>query len=107
MASIGTEVRLGLLLEVVGQALDEVRTAEWIDAARDARLVRENLLRPERQRGSLRGRQRERLVQGVGMQRVGPAEHRRERLQRGAHDVVRGLLRRQRHAGGLRCESAA
>ena len=36
------------------------------------------------------------------MQRLRAAQHRRQRLQRGADDVVVGLLGRQRHAGRLR-----
>ncbi len=71
----------------------------------DAALVGDDLLRPQRQRRRLGGRQRERLVERVRVQRVGAAHHRRERLQRRAHDVVVRLLRRERHAGGLRVEA--
>ena len=39
------------------------------------------------------------------MQRLGAAEHARERLDRGAHDVVERLLGGQRDAGGLRVEA--
>jgi hypothetical protein len=35
------------------------------------------------------------------VERVGAAQYRRQRLQRGAHDVVVGLLRGERDAGGL------
>ena len=51
------------------------------------------------------GRQGERLVEGVRVQRLGAAEHRGERLERRADDVDLGLLRGQRHAGGLRVEA--
>ena len=71
----------------------------------DAALVRDDLLRAQRQRRGLRGRQRERLVERVGVQRVGAADHRGERLQRGPDDVVVGLLRGQRDAGGLGVEA--
>ena len=70
-----------------------------------AALVRDDLLRAQRQRRGLGGRQRQRLVERVGVQRVGAAEHRGQRLQRGPHDVVVGLLRGQRHAGGLGVEA--
>ena len=50
-------------------------------------------------------RQRQRLVMGVGVQRLRAAQHPRQRLDRRARDVVERLLRRQRHAGGLRVEA--
>ena len=56
-------------------------------------------------RARLLGRQRERLVAAVAVQRLRAAEHRGERLQRHAHDVVVRLLRGQRAAGGLRVEA--
>ena len=56
-------------------------------------------------RHRLLGRQRQRLVVGVGVQRLGAAEHRRHRLQRGADDVVERLLGGQRDAGGLGVEA--
>ena len=67
--------------------------------------MRDDLLRAQRQRRRLRGRQRQRLVERVGVQRLRAAEHRRQRLQRRAHDVVVRLLRGQRHAGRLRVEA--
>ena len=51
------------------------------------------------------GRQRERLVVGVRVQRLGAAEHAGQRLDRRADDVVERLLGGQRHAGGLRVEA--
>ena len=51
------------------------------------------------------GRQRQRLVAAVAVQRLRAAEHRRQRLQRDADDVVVGLLRGERAAGGLRVEA--
>ena len=51
------------------------------------------------------GRQRQRLVPAVAVQRLRAAEHRGQRLQRHAHDVVVGLLRGQRAAGRLRVEA--
>ena len=101
----GLEVLPGAALHVERQPLDEVGAAERIDDAGDAALVRDDLLRPQRQRRRRLGRQRQRLVERVGVQRVGAAEHRRQRLQRGADDVVVRLLRRQRDAGGLGVEA--
>ena len=51
------------------------------------------------------GRQRERLVVAVRVERLRAAEHRREPLQRGAHEVVDRLLRREGRAAGLRVEA--
>ena len=65
----------------------------------------DDLLRPERDPRRLLGRQRQRLVAAVAVQRLRPAEHRRQRLQRDADDVVVRLLRGERAAGGLRVEA--
>ena len=69
------------------------------------RLGREQLLRAQRELRRVLGRQRERLVERVRVQRLRAAAHRRERLDRDADDVVVGLLRRQRRAAGLRVEA--
>ena len=46
-------------------------------------------------------RQGDGFVQRIGVQGLGAAEHRRERLDGGAHHIVVGLLRRERPAGSL------
>ena len=51
-------------------------------------------------RAEFRG-QREGLVEGIGVQALGTAEHGAHRLEGRAHDVVVGVLSLQRHAGGL------
>ena len=56
-------------------------------------------------RADFLGRQRQRFVAAVAVQRLRAAEHRGQRLQRDAHDVVVGLLRGQRAAGGLRVKA--
>ena len=53
----------------------------------------------------LLGRQRQRLVAAVAVQRLRAAQHRRQRLHRDPDDVVVRLLRRQRAAGRLRVEA--
>ena len=92
-------------LELVGERLDVERAAERIGRRGRARLVREDLLRPERDRRCMLGRQRERLVERVRVQRLRAAGDGRERLDRDAHDVVLGLLRGERRAAGLRVEA--
>src|SRR5690606_12339887 len=69
------DVRERLLLDLVGEGLDEPRAAERIDDARHARLVREDLLRAKRDRHRLLGREPERLVHRVGVERLAPAQH--------------------------------
>ncbi len=101
------EDRLGFALELVGERLDVVRAAERIDHVRDAGLVGEDLLRAQRDLHRFLGGERQRLVHRVGVQRLRPAEHRGHRLVGDAHDVVRRLLRGERHAGGLASGSAA
>ena len=68
-------------------------------------LVREHLLRPERDPGGVLGRERERLVEAVRMQALGAAAGRRERLDRDPDDVVLGLLRGEGRTAGLGVEA--
>ena len=92
-------------LEVVGQPLDGVGAADRIHGVGDSRLTRDDLLRPERDTRRLLGRQRQRLVAAVAVQRLRAAEHRRQRLDGDADDVVVGLLSRERAAGRLRVKA--
>ena len=66
--------------------------------------MRDDLLRSECERRRRLGRQRQRLVERVGVQRLRAAESRGQRLDGRSDDVVVGLLRRERHAGRLRVE---
>ena len=94
--------RLGL--EVVGQALDVVRTGERVDRVGCAGLVGEDLLGPKRRPDRLLGREAERFVLPVGVEALGAPEYRGERLVGDADDVVFDLLGRQRRARGLGVE---
>src|SRR4051794_28651079 len=68
------EIVVRRVLELVGEALHVIAAGEGIRGGRDSRLVRDDLLRPQRKaRGRLR-RQRERFVARVGMQALGSAE---------------------------------
>jgi hypothetical protein len=93
---------LRLRFQPVGQRLDVVGAGERVDGVGHPGLEGEDLLRAQRDLHRLLGRERERLVHGVGVQRLRAAEHRRERLVGDADDVVLRLLRGQRHAGRLR-----
>ena len=99
------EVRVRLLLHPIGQRLHEIRAAQRIDRVRHPRLLRDDLLGSERDPDRLLGRQRERLIKAVRMQRLGTAQHAGERLDRRAHDVVQRLLRGQRHPRRLRVKT--
>ena len=100
-----SEVVVRLPLELVRELLEVVRAAERVDRVHDAGLVRDHLLRPQREPHRVLGRQRERLVEGVRVQRLRPAQHRGKRLDRRPDQVHLRLLRRQRDAGGLRVEA--
>ena len=100
-SSIRREVGVGLLLHAVGQRLDEVGAAQRVDRVRHAGLVGDDLLRAQRDPHRLLGGQRERLVVGVGVQRLRAAQHAGQRLDRRARDVVQRLLGGQRHARRL------
>ena len=55
-------------LQLVGERLDVEGAAEWIGRRGRARLVGEDLLCPERDRGRMLGRERQRLVERVRVQ---------------------------------------
>ena len=82
-----------LLLELVGERLDEVAAAERVGGVGGAGLGREDLLRAERDPGGALGRERERLVEPVRVQGLRAAGDRRQGLDRDADDVVLRLLR--------------
>ena len=67
--------------------------------------MRDDLLRAQGEARRRFGRQRQRLVQRVGVQALRAAEHGGERLDGRADDVDFRLLRRQGRAGGLRVEA--
>ena len=79
--------------------------AERIDRVGHAGLGGDDLLRAQRDARRLLGRQRERLVAPVAVQRLRAAEHRGQRLERDADDVVVGLLRGQGAARRLGVEA--
>ena len=81
-----------LLLDGVGQRLHVVGAGQRVGCACEATLVSEDLLGAERDASAPLGRERQRLIEGVGVQALGSAHNRRERLHRGADYVVLGLL---------------
>src|SRR3990172_5809926 len=95
------EHRARLALDLVGQGLDREGAAERVDRRGDAALLQDDLLRPQRDLHRLLGGDREGLVHPAHMEGLGAAEHRGERLDRGARDVVQRLRRGQRGARGL------
>ena len=95
---------VGLGLDPVGELLDVPAAAQRVGDVDHAGLLHDHLLGAQGDLGGLFRRQRERLVEGVGVQRVGAAEHGGECLDAGADHVVVGLLGGQRDAGGLGVE---
>ena len=71
----------------------------------DARLLGDDLLGPQRQAGRVLGRESQRLVEGVGVQALGPPEHPGQRLDGHPDQVHLGLLGRQRDARRLGVEA--
>ena len=78
---------------------------EGVGRLRDAELVLEHLLRAHGQRLGVLGRDRDRLVEARERHRLHTAERRGERLDRRPHDVVLGLLERERRSSRLRVGS--
>ncbi len=86
------------LFQLASQFLDVPASAERVGDGRHAAFLGEDQLRVAgNARGEIR-RQRDRFVIAVGVQRLGAAEHRRKRLDRGADDVVVRVLLGQAHA---------
>ena len=84
-----------------GQRLDIIRPAQRIGDAGDAGFLLNHQLRVAgNPRGKI-GRQRDRFIERVGVKRLGATEHRGQRLDRGADDVVIRVLLLQAHTGGL------
>ena len=73
-----------LLREFVSQPLDVIRAAPGIDDAGGAGFLLQDDLSIARDAGGKIGRQRQRLVERIGMQRLGLALRRRHRLDHGA-----------------------
>ena len=97
----------GLGGEIVGQPLDIIRAAPGIDDAVGAAFLLQEQLRVARDSGGEIGRQRQRLVERIGVQRLGMALGRRHRLDGGAHHIVVDVLRGQRPARGLAMRAQA
>ena len=92
-------------LEVVGQRLHDVGAGERVDGLGHVGLVGDDLLGAQRQPGRLGRRQRDGLVEGVGVQALGAAEDGAEALQRNPDQVDLGLLRGELDAGRLGVEA--
>src|SRR5215470_4947942 len=90
---------------LVGKGFHEVGAAQRIDGISNAGFVSDDLLRAQSDRSGKLGRQRPRLVERIGMQRLRAAQNGRQRLQRRAHHIVERLLCRQRAPGGLGVET--
>ena len=100
------KICLGLPLHLVGERLDEPRAAERVgDVRRRAVSCAITCWVRSAMRAAFSVGQRERLVHRVRVQALRAAEHAGQRLDRGADDVDLGLLRGERHAGGLRVEA--
>src|SRR5262249_21748115 len=81
-----------LALHPVRQRLDRVAPAERVNDVRDAALLGQYLLRAERHHHRLLARQRQRLVERVGVQRLHAAHDAGPRLHGDAYHVVELLL---------------
>ena len=92
------------LLEQVGQLVDDECALVGVLVLREAPFAVDDHLDRHRAAHRVFRRRGDRLVVGVGVQRVGVVVGRDQRLQRGADVVERDLLRVQRAPGGLRVE---
>ena len=81
----------GFVDQALRQALDIIAAAQRIDDLGHPGLFLDDDLRVAGDPRGEVGRQRDRLVERVGVERLRPAQHRRHRLDRGADDVVVGV----------------
>src|SRR5687768_11473742 len=87
--------------EIMGEALDVVAARPGIDRPADAGLLLQVQLGVARDPGAEVGRQRQRFVERVGVQRLRVTERSSERLDAGARDVVERILSGEAPARGL------
>ena len=92
---------LGLVDQLVGERLDVVAATERIDDVGDAGLLLDHQLGVAGDAGRGVGGQPEGLVERVGVERLGAAQHRRHGLDGGADHVVVRIHGGERHPGGL------
>ena len=95
------DVRPRFRREIGSEALDVIGAAPRIDDAGGAGFLLQNNLGVAGDARREIGRQRQRLVERIGVQRLGVALGRRHRLHGGAHHVVEDILCGQRPARGL------
>ena len=84
--------RLRLVDQFLRQRFDIIGAAQGIDHIGHPRFLLQDDLRVARDPRRKIGRQRNRLVERIGMEALRPAEHRRHRLDRRADDIIIGVL---------------
>ena len=92
-------------LDLIRQMLDGIGAADGVHRIGDSALVGQDLLGAQSEASGILHGQRQGFVKCVGVQRLTSAQHRCERLDRHAHDIILRLLRRKRRAGGLCMEA--
>ena len=95
------EISLRLLPHLLGQGFDKVAAAHRIDRVGYAGFISQNLLRAQCQSGGMLGRQGERFVHAVGVQRLAAAQDGRQGLIGHTDQVHFRLFILQRAAGSL------
>src|SRR6266702_7276671 len=98
------KISIRRLLDLVGQRLHVIRPCQRIDGVNHAAFVCDHLLCSQSDSRRLLSRQRERLVEAIRVQALRPAQHRGQRLQCSAHNIVLRLLRGERRPRSLRME---
>src|SRR5262249_15480985 len=95
------EIALGMLFKLIGEILDVIGAGTRINCLRCPRFISNDLLGPQCDpRGFLSG-QCQRLIEAVGVKRLGSPKHCCQSLNCGANDVIFGLLCGQGGTGGL------
>ena len=95
----------GAVVGLVRQRFHKIRSPQRIRCICDAAFIGDDLLGSQRQSSGEFRRQRPSFIQRIRVQRLRPAHHRGQRLNRRAHHIVVRLLRRKRAACRLRVET--
>ena len=99
------KVCLRFVFKAVCHRFHKVAAAKGIDRVGHTRLTCDKLLRPQSNLHGLLGRQGQRFIHRIRMQRLGSAKNPCEGLQRRPHDIILGLLPGQRAPGCLRMKA--
>ena len=95
----------GLFFHPVCKRFNKIRPSQRVDCIRHPGFLSNDLLCPQRNGGCLLSWYGQDLVEGIGVERLGPAHNRRQCLKGRSYHIIIGLLSRERTPSCLGVES--